>query len=108
VTYEIRDYAGVVAAVEPGNTFHLPRLTLRVDGREEPFVFNPIYGRLLFEKVKVGSRVIVKATINSKGREIPSNNVSLVSKSLHLNPAVISKVKKFLETKKKQGTKTME
>jgi len=49
-----------------------------------------------------------KKRTNSKGREIPSNNVSLVSKSLHLNPAVISKVKKFLETKTKQGTKTKE
>jgi hypothetical protein len=70
VTYEIRDYAGVVAAIEPGNTFHLSRLTLRVDGREEPFVFNPIYGQLLFEKLKVGTKISLKANVNVKVREI--------------------------------------
>jgi hypothetical protein len=70
VTYEIKDYAGVVAAIEPGRSFSYSRLFLNVDGREEPFVFNPIYGRLLFEKVKVGSRATVKASINAKGREM--------------------------------------
>ena len=49
-----------------------------------------------------------QARNNSKGRDPPVTNVSQVSKSLHLNPAVITKVKKFLETKKKQGIKTME
>jgi hypothetical protein len=70
VTYEVRDYAGVVAAIESGRSFSYSRLFLNVDGREEPFGFNPIYGRLLFEKVKVGSRVTVKASINAKGREM--------------------------------------
>ncbi len=70
VTFEVRDYVGVVTAIEPGKTFQLSRLMLRVDGREEPFVFNPIYGRLFLEKLKVGSRVILKATINAKGREM--------------------------------------
>jgi hypothetical protein len=60
----------VVAAIEPGRSFSYSRLFLNVDGREEPFVFNPIYGRLLFEKVKVGSRATVKASINAKGREM--------------------------------------
>jgi hypothetical protein len=69
VTYEEKEYSGIVAAIEPGNTFNLSQLVLNVDGREEPLVFNPIYGKLLVDKLKVGTKITIKANVNHKARE---------------------------------------
>ncbi|GHM99365.1 hypothetical protein WSM22_08550 [Cytophagales bacterium WSM2-2] len=67
---EEMEFSGVVTAIDPGFSFALERLTLDVKGKEEPFLFYPNYGNAVFEKIRIGMTVTVKANVNPKSRRL--------------------------------------
>jgi hypothetical protein len=67
--FEVLEFLGKVKAIEPGFKFALERLTLDVNGNEEKFIFNPQYGKLIFDQVKVGDNISLKANVNIRDRD---------------------------------------
>lgn len=67
--FEVQEFSGIVKTIDPGFKFALERLTLNVNGKEEKFIFNPRYGTLIFDNVKIGDNISLKVNVNVKARE---------------------------------------
>lgn len=68
--YEIQEFTGIVKSIEPGFRFALEYLMFEVNGKSEGFAFSPQYGTFIYEKVKPGDRVTIKANVNLRMRQL--------------------------------------
>lgn len=67
--FEIIEFSGTVKAIESGYRFAIERMTLDVGGEEEFFHFFPNHGELIAQKVKVGDKISLKASVDLGARK---------------------------------------
>lgn len=66
--FEIQEFTGVVKQISPGFSFAFEQLVLEVSGELESFLFDPQYGELVRNKIKIGDPLTLRASVNLKFR----------------------------------------
>jgi hypothetical protein len=74
---EIREFTGTVKTFRSGMGLAYERLIMEIAGTEEHFVFDPKYAKLIFDNVRTGDqltiRAIVYAELNERIKKMPDD-----------------------------------
>lgn len=93
---EIKEFTGTVKAFKPGFGLAYERLILDITGTEEHFVFQPKYGKAIFEYVKIGDQITLQAKVFAEINERIKNMSEVVRKSFKRDIILSIKVRDHL------------